>query len=419
MFFEDYVSFTDILTSDDIEAKANYSFRMLDYNEKGYIDEDDVYLMMSALFELFSILTGHKIYLMPDYTRKVYRELDYNIDGRIQYEEYKQLYAKSRKVFPWFEWFNQDDLFAKEVFARHESEGFPGSPNITGEDIKGDLGKTVDIVHKQRSSNSGGISPTLRYSIATTGGGGTPREDPRIVAQGNFNPLLQPLDSPTTPDWRQKYKAGKSALKTFDTPKSEPIRDDSVIRPQYGNNFIPQIQLLSPPAKKKSRWDFLRRNKKSDQVSQVNSVNAAYSKSNELSLVSIANPHPMLSTNPMCYALMDDDERRESFPEEFETDSDSSNENDLDLAPIQYQPYIGTFNAQRNMNPYSAWVIPGEQCYAHGQYLERRETALMSSTLRKQANPKLNGRNVGLFFGHENWATILNLMIGFRTGLKM
>ena len=28
-------------------------------------------------------------------------------------------------------------------------------------------------------------------------------------------------------------------------------------------------------------------------------------------------------------------------------------------------------------------------------------------------------KNLGLFFGHENWNLIMNMMIGFRAGLKM
>ena len=111
---------------------------MLDYNDKGYIEEEDVHLMMSSLFELWTILTGFKIYLMPEYTRQVYKELDNNNDGRIVFKEYKQLYMKERLVFPWFSWFNQDEAFAKEVFANHEKTVDPSTP--LGTEIKGDLG---------------------------------------------------------------------------------------------------------------------------------------------------------------------------------------------------------------------------------------------------------------------------------------
>ena len=148
MFFEDYVAFTDILTSNDVEAKAMYSFKMLDHNDKGYIEEEDVHCMMSSLFELWTILTGYKIYLMPEYTRRVYRELDKDNDGRIVVKEYKQLYMKERLVFPWFSWFNQDEAFAKEVFANHEKAEDPFSPSAT--QIKGDLSQAMDNQRKQK-----------------------------------------------------------------------------------------------------------------------------------------------------------------------------------------------------------------------------------------------------------------------------
>ena len=49
------------------------------------------------------------------------------------------------------------------------------------------------------------------------------------------------------------------------------------------------------------------------------------------------------------------------------------------------------------------------------------ETVLMGSQLRKHIiHPKTGqGRNIGLFFGHENWNVIMYLMVGFRAGLKM
>ena len=45
---------------------------------------------------------------------------------------------KERLVFPWFSWFNQDEAFAKEIFANHEKTVDPSTP--LGTEIKGDLG---------------------------------------------------------------------------------------------------------------------------------------------------------------------------------------------------------------------------------------------------------------------------------------
>lgn len=416
VFFEDYVSFTNILTSDDIEAKANYSFRMLDYNDKGHIDEDDVYLMMSALFELFSILTGHKIYLMPEYTRRVYRELDNNNDGRIEFREYKQLYAKSRKVFPWFEWFNQDDLFAKEVFARHEMEDSPGGPNFRGEDIKGDLGKTVDEVHKHRASSPPGTLPPYRYSLTRSGGGGFMRDDPVTISRGYRSPKNPPFGTSETPEWRQKYQAGKSALKTFDTVQQEPEVVTSGTKASYGSNFVPQLRLVQSPPTKKSKWNFFK--SKNFHLSQttVRDTNRKMEQPNQAHLMEPGRDfHPMLANSPMCHALMDDEERRESFnSDEYESSDDDDSPNQPIIAYRSFDEPYAPYGA-----PYAAWTVPGMQPFYHGEGLERREAAMMSSNLRKQTNTKLNGRNVGLFFGHENWGMIMNLMIGFRGGLKM
>lgn len=128
------------------------------------------------------------------------------------------------------------------------------------------------------------------------------------------------------------------------------------------------------------------------------------------------NDHPILANNTMCIAMMDEDERRESFYENAAIDYD---DDDTEHPVAAYKSFNGPYSPTEYGPAYANWIAPGSLPYFHGQALERREVALMSSTMRKQASRKLNGRNVGLFFGHENWSTILNLMIGIRTGLKM
>jgi Ca2+-binding EF-hand superfamily protein len=110
VFFEDYVSFTDILISGSIQDKARYSFRMLDFENKGFISENDVNMMMASLFELWNIMTGSKVVVLPEYTQRVYRMLDANGDRKIDLEEYTALYSKEKMVFGWYEWLNQGKL---------------------------------------------------------------------------------------------------------------------------------------------------------------------------------------------------------------------------------------------------------------------------------------------------------------------
>lgn len=55
----------------------------------------------------------------------------------------------------------------------------------------------------------------------------------------------------------------------------------------------------------------------------------------------------------------------------------------------------------------------------HPDARELHETALMGTAKRLHQKHKQSSRNLGLFFGHENWSLMMNLMIGFRQGLKM
>ena len=55
----------------------------------------------------------------------------------------------------------------------------------------------------------------------------------------------------------------------------------------------------------------------------------------------------------------------------------------------------------------------------HPEAREMHETALMGTAKRLHQKHKQTSKNLGLFFGHENWSLMMNLMIGFRQGLKM
>ena len=110
MQFEHYVKFTNLLASSSVAEKAKYSFRLLDYQRKGYVEENDIALMMESLFEMWNILTGTKIYLLPEYIQRVMSILDANGDRHIELDEYIELYSSEDLVFPWWDWFNQGSL---------------------------------------------------------------------------------------------------------------------------------------------------------------------------------------------------------------------------------------------------------------------------------------------------------------------
>jgi Ca2+-binding EF-hand superfamily protein len=107
VFFEDYVSFTDILTMGSIKEKAMYSFKLLDSSNKGFIVEEDIHKMMNSVFEVWNIMTNSKVVVLPEYVKEVYRQLDKDGDGTLDFEEYQQLYMKDKIVFGWYEYLNQ------------------------------------------------------------------------------------------------------------------------------------------------------------------------------------------------------------------------------------------------------------------------------------------------------------------------
>lgn len=99
-----------MLASSSVEDKAKYSFKLLDHQQKGYIEANDIALMMESLFEMWNILTGSKVYMLPEYIERVMSILDANGDKHIELDEYIELYSSKDLVFPWWDWFNQGKI---------------------------------------------------------------------------------------------------------------------------------------------------------------------------------------------------------------------------------------------------------------------------------------------------------------------
>ena len=93
---------------------------MLDYENKGYIEESDVLKMMQSIFELWNILTNSKVMVLPEYVKQVFKILDKDNDKRIDLEEYEKLYENEELVFGWFEYLNQDEVFMKDIMSQKQ-----------------------------------------------------------------------------------------------------------------------------------------------------------------------------------------------------------------------------------------------------------------------------------------------------------
>lgn len=138
-----------------IQQKAMYSFKLLDQGNKGYITEEDINKMMSSVFEVWNIMTNSKVVVLPVYVKEVYRQLDKDGDGNLDFDEYQQLYLKEKIVFGWYEYLNQgktiphiDEYFIKEMSKRQEQPLANMSPlmNQTIDNLKGELGEAMRMI---------------------------------------------------------------------------------------------------------------------------------------------------------------------------------------------------------------------------------------------------------------------------------
>lgn len=338
-FFEDYVAFTDILTMGSIKEKAMYSFRLLDYTNKGYIVEEDIHKMMSSVFEVWNIMTNSRVVVLPKYVREVYRQLDRDGDGQLDFEEYQQLYMRDQIVFGWYEYLNQDEFFMEKMI---------NSSNNPAESVSPLLNKKLDQL-------KGEIGDAMKMLIEI--------ENKSAMNSATPSPIMTPTRSRSV----------------------TPTKLSQVSKSQTPGTGVKSVVLHSQnPKIQSNKGPFL----------------------NEISVVG----QPPGDFLPTVDPLADDEDTMEStLPNQtidFVQSADISAETSL---------------VKKKMTQIGSLVKNIETMEFEAPKEDFREVDNSTTQPNLPIDPnrrKEVRKNLGLFFGHENWNLIMNMMIGFRAGLK-
>ncbi len=342
------MSFTDILTMGSIKEKAMYSFKLLDNSNKGYITEDDVSRMMTSVFEVWNIMTNSKVVMLPEYVKEVYRQLDRDGDGTLDFDEYQKMYMRDKIVFGWYEYLNQDEYFIKQMLNRGNTNLDAVSPqlNLKLDDIKNEIGEAMkmilDIENKSAMntrSPSPIASPTRTRSNTPTpnrNGASNFTQSTSASRSPGMKSKILTSSIPITPGRVRGPMPGEFV--TAEAPEADVAPIDPTLDPEVANIEIEQMNF-------------------DDQITFEPGESIL--------------PHTMTVKQKMMNigGIVNNIER-------------------LDFSsPPKTEP------TKMDMAMGGTQVDPGRR-------------------------PEVR-KNLGLFFGHENWNLLMNMMIGFRAGLKM
>lgn len=370
VFFEDYIYFTDILTAGSFKQKAKYSFSMLDTTHKGYIEEADVYRMMSSVFEIWNIMTNSKVMVLPEYVNQVFRNLDKDGDNKIDLEEYEKLYQKDDIVFGWFEYLNQDERFLKDMTNKQKIDKLRSEKY---DNLKLEL---VDCIKSLNELESTTVENTQRANTTFNNSNFSKISKAKTVK--NISSVSSAFEKP---QGKLLSKITKSKVE-FNREIRGPI-----ILNEFNSAVEPEGDVL--PLNISDDFDFDSTNQNPQRV--TSQINLASPNLNASDIDGSKNKIQAIK-----------DRMLEIGKQLKELDNLPINNGDAKfLKEIQ----IERANNKKNVSTHPDF----DQV---NQARSKRSKNIKNETM---GAPK---RNIGLFFGHENWNLMMNMLIGFRAGLK-
>lgn len=359
------MSFTDILTMGSAKEKAAYSFKLLDMGNKGYITENDIGEMMKSVFEVWNIMTNSKVVVLPEYVKQVYRQLDKDGDGTLTMDEYQDLYMKDKIVFGWYEYLNQEEYFVKSMLNKEMRPLDSLAPDLTRkiDELKGEVGDAMRLlmdIENKSNFNSRSASPSM---------------SPMYRSRTNTPPPMS-----------------KTRELDFTTNNTTQAQTDPNM-----NSESPYKSNTTPGMKSKILMSQIPRTPggvKGPSIEEIVTV--------ECSLGDTVPIDP----------CADDSEIEEYLYRQAEMDAGEYNGEPVDPKVVRQKiANIGGIIS-------SIEKLEKTEKDEFSIKIQRDEFAeAQKDPTRRQV--EAGKKNLGLFFGHENWNMIMNMMIGFRAGLKV
>jgi hypothetical protein len=369
------VAFTDILTMGSVKEKADYSFKLLDIGNKGFINENDIYQMMSSVFEVWNIMTNSKVIVLPEYVKHVYRQLDKDGDGSLTLTEYQNLYMQDKIVFGWFEYLNQEEYFVKQMLEKELRQTNPANSELNKriDQLKGEIGDTMKLLIdiENKSATASPISTPRRSRAAT----------PNITSRSETGFKLNLGARSMTPG---------VAIKTDRSTRRDEDEDDD--EEQSGAKSERSI------FKSKILTSKIKAPKSGISGPQVESIEAP--------------EHPMGDIVPIDPTADDADiEEYLSHQQIYEPEPEPPT---IDIKDFKERlaKIAGGLKRIENVD----LKVKDDGGVNAKKDVDNFEEAQKDPTRRQLGTGEK--RSLGLFFGHENWSLLMNMMIGFRAGLK-
>lgn len=362
----------NILINGDERSKALLSFHILDSNRKGKISYLDIEKMLYGISALWNSITSSKIVPTKNYIDYIFKRMDKRNRGAIEFCDFLEVYKEESGMYFWFEFFNQDSLeFTPEIkkvgnnpslfqlFAPSCLLSYATSSCLMGvsSGLAGEIKEMKKLIEARRKERK---EERIRLENHR-------REKEINREEERRRKMMEGKEI----GWRKEEKGGREEVRKGGREEGEGLmgKVEGVIfvkRPNIGKS-----QILS----KKGEDEF---------------------------------------DNPPYNEEMDGKERvkrKESEEEERRKKSGKEEEFLFDLER-RLQNMEDKVN---EMGELKREEVEGKKV-SKNQIGTRRST--VKNMPRKSLKAKGAKKNMGIYFGHENWNLVLNMLIGIRTSVK-
>ena len=392
IYFEDYQNFVNILTAENIKEKAKFSFNMLDDGHKGYITESDVRKMMAGVFDLWNILTNSRIIVLDDYVLKVFQTLDVNTDRRINLVEYEKVYDSQQTVFGWFEYLNQDEDFLNQIKEKTKKEI---AINKKLKKTKGELAAAVNQQKEIDFSDDVSDNSFISKTIVSNKSNRSILETKKLESQFTIVNFLEQQDK------HIELENTYNNVNTYNRPKCD-IKGPSfhLERNNQEGCGLPKGDFLDASCTFEKEFEDLENFFSMNGNKNLIKQNSSYSSPTK----SPSQSRNFLSAKQNSSFKMERNFNRQVTVRNIE-DTLSN------IKSSQEKMENATIDCNES-NLTKSQVSVAKKRKRTKEYLQKLDFE------KKKKEHFETKRNLGVFFGHEHWNLILNIMIGIRSGLK-
>ncbi|KAL4472082.1 hypothetical protein ABPG72_001080 [Tetrahymena utriculariae] len=391
--FEDYLRYLSQLLNGNQNEKAKLSFKILS-NGKKIITYEDMYQLVHQVSYLWANMTSTNCTPSKEYIDSIFSIFDYDKDGEVSFDDYYNIYSLETEIFGWFEFLNQSEINIqkmREEYEKYIKNKRKGS-NLRQEEpqFQNNENNLSTKIHDIKSK-LGDLSKNLIDSLNIIQ---AERDNITKIYQEQKDLLKQQQDQSQSSSNQIKQMRGPQILSHLPAEKygdDHPEEDDShenlILQLQQHQQYYNKMENLE----QNFQNDIVRKLKQVLNISQSirNICNKQEDKDNigqNIQQCSQQNLYPVSPTKRNVKQLTMKVQPRQ-----------------LSKKPSQiYSDYSPVIFSSHNKT----------KSFEQSPYLQNT----FDSSPQKEEQQDVR-KNLSIYFGHQNWNLVLNMMIGIRQAI--